>query len=131
MEAGNPVRSYGLEWSALYGYVADRLTKNDTLAAASIVVRHEDLCLRSGEMIDRILDHCDLDHSEFATARAEYETKLAIPHNYDFEFEAGEVDELQETTAEVARRYGYGDPVDTLDTGALVRDHQWRTEALG
>lgn len=104
---GRAVRAWGVYWASIYRFVADQLAADPALAAATAVVRYEDLCESSGPTIDRILAHADLEAETFASLRAEYAEKLRAPEYYRPSFSAGEIADLAETTAEVAGRFGY------------------------
>jgi hypothetical protein len=107
LQEGRSVRAWGLYWASIYRFVADQQAADPALAAATAVVRYEDLCDQPGPTIDRILAHVGLDPQPFAPLRAEYLHKLKAPDYYRPSFSAAEIDDIIETTADVAARFGY------------------------
>lgn len=94
-------------WASVYGHVADVLAADPGLAAATRVVRYEDLCRDSGPIIDGILRHTDLAPEPFTETRAHYTATLTEPDYYRHGFSDAEVGAIEEITAPVASRYGY------------------------
>lgn len=118
LERGELVEAYGQHWASVYGFVMARLAANAALRQAACVVRHEDLCLRPGSEIARILEHCELDRSRFVAA-GEFEKKLKFPNNYSFTMELREIEALDNATGSVAEAFGYSRP------SSAYRTRQW------
>jgi len=105
-ESGEEVRGWARYWSHIYGFLADRLEQNADLRDASVVVRYEDLCDRTGEELERIVEHCGL--AEYTDHLVdEFEEAVSRPNYYDAEFTEDEEEAIVEETLEQARRFGY------------------------
>ena len=96
-------------WSSIYGHVLDLVAHDPVVRDATLVVRHEDLCARPHDTIDRILDHAGLDATSFGDARERYAHTLHAPRYYRATLDDAELCDLTETTAETATRLGYHD----------------------
>ena len=81
-QSGNDVEGWALYWAATYNHLADQLEQSSALAQACLLFRYEDLCTQSTDVIDRIVDHCDLPGEIFSDTRNEYAGKLTLPDYY-------------------------------------------------
>jgi len=95
-------------WASIYGSIATLLESDAGLAAATRVVRYEDLCRDSGPTIDGILRHAELDPGPFTETRAHYAATLTEPDYYRHGFSDAQVDAIRAITAPVASHFGYG-----------------------
>ncbi len=59
------IEGWAVYWSETYSYILKQLKTKTNLAKASLVVRYEDLCENSEIMIDRIIDHIEVDSEKF------------------------------------------------------------------
>ncbi|HTU82948.1 MAG TPA: sulfotransferase [Candidatus Acidoferrales bacterium] len=114
-DAGRTVRARARYWSYVYDFVLGQLASDPGLAQATCVVRYEDLCGQSGETIDRIVAHAQLDPKTFADVRTAYTAKLSLPDYYRPNFSREELDDIVEVTGGVASRFGY-------DVAAIAAD---------
>jgi len=105
-EAGNEVRGWARYWAHIYAYVAERLAANPRLRDAVLVVRYEDLCEDSENVLRRLLDHCGLEEAEPLIRR--HAGSLSKPSYYEPRFRDEEEQAVVEETGDVARRFGYG-----------------------
>ena len=104
--SGEEVRGWALYWDSLYRHAADRLETNPALAESTFMIRYGDLCSRSAETIDHILDHTGLEADSFGALREEYVRKLQRPTYYDPGFSPAELRDIESVTAETAGRLG-------------------------
>jgi hypothetical protein len=115
---GAEVRGWARYWAHLYGYLADRLEANPQLRQAVLVVRYEDLCVDSNQVLRRLFEHCELADAEPVIRR--YQASLHPPGYYRPQFTGDEERAIVEETASVAGRYGYEEP---RDAGTVVSEH--------
>jgi len=104
-EAGFEVRGWARYWAHIYGHVADRLAANPRLRDAVLVVRYEELCDDSENVLRRLFDHCGLEQAEPIIRR--YAESLSKPTYYAARIRDEEEQAILEETADVARRFGY------------------------
>jgi hypothetical protein len=57
---GQEARGLALVWRSVYQHVADRLSSNDELRAASMIVHYDDFRRVPEETLAKIYDHCGL-----------------------------------------------------------------------
>ena len=111
-DEGRHARAWALHWADVYDLVWQQLHDDPQLAAVTTVVRYEDLCERSEEVIDRIVSHCALDPDTFAETRAQFVQRLSKPKYYRAHFEPDELADIDEVTRKTRDRFGYGDTPD-------------------
>jgi Sulfotransferase family len=102
---GDEVEGWARYWSQIYGFVADRLTANERLRDASLIVRFEDLCSRPHQTLASVLDHCRLGASE--AWLAEMAAKIRFPSYYRPAFSHDELATIERFTGGTAHRMGY------------------------
>lgn len=105
--SGRFAEAWATYWASIYGHLAEVLDTSPSLAAATQVVRYEDLCRDSGPTIDGILRHTKLAPAPFAPTRAHYAATLTEPDYYRHGFSDAEVESIEGITATVASHYGY------------------------
>lgn len=101
---GEEAAGWAMQWSAVYGHVAEALD-DPGLAASVGLVRHEDLCADPATTMRAVLDHCGLD-DEGQVERAC--ATISPPDYYAPSFTAAELEAIRHRTAGVAARFGYG-----------------------
>ena len=106
-DAGRIAKARARYWSYVYDFVLRQIDSDPALARAVCVVRYEDLCAKSGETIDRIVAHTELDPAKFAQTRSAYVEKLSLPDYYRPKFDSRELSEIVDVTGPVASRFGY------------------------
>jgi hypothetical protein len=94
-------RGWARYWSSAYGFLAERLRVNPALRNATQVVWFEDLCEQPLEMVERIVQHCELDANPFV-CRAQA-SRLHAPTYYRPNFSRDEDAAIEEETAEVVQ----------------------------
>lgn len=102
--AGREIEGWAGYWSLVYGYVRDVLDHHPQIAAATHVVRYEDLCGDPEDVMSGVLHHCDL--SPGTLPRTAGQTVRA-PDYYLATFDDAEVDLIRRVTGIVARSFGY------------------------
>ncbi len=106
-DAGQRARAFGMYWASIYGHVLDLAARDPLVREATIFVRHEDLCAEPRQTIDRMLAHAALNPAGFCTVREQYAARLRQPRYYRAALDNAELGDIEETTADVARRLGY------------------------
>lgn len=105
-DEGNEVEGWALYWALIYEHVADRLEKDPVLREATLVLRYEDLCAEPAPVFAKVLHHCGLDAEDLPKQAAQ---RIRHPSYYRPSFTEAEEAIVRETTAAVARRFGYPD----------------------
>jgi hypothetical protein len=88
-ERGEQLAGWIRYWDQIYGYLADRVSANSQLAAATKFVIFEDLCADPRNSLEDIFQHCDLQVDEqFISAAA---SKIKAPTYYKSGFSDAEL----------------------------------------
>ncbi len=103
-QRGEEVRGMARYWASLYGWFADQLERDSLLAAATQVVRYEDLCADPHFASEYLLSHCELDLSPVV---AEFAWQIKAPSYYKPSFTDFDEKIIAEETDAVAKRFGY------------------------
>ena len=101
------VKGWAVQWNMIYSYVTDLLKRNKHLAERTLILRYEDLTDKSAESIDRIVEHLELSEEKFKDVKEEYIEKLQQPKYYKPSFSKKELEDIRETTKDIAKLYGY------------------------
>jgi len=101
------VKGWAVQWNMIYSYVTDLLKRNKHLADRTLILRYEDLTDKSAESIDRIVEHLELSEDKFKDIKDEYIHKLHQPKYYKPSFNKKEIEDIRETTKDIAKLYGY------------------------
>ncbi|MFH2008248.1 MAG: sulfotransferase [bacterium] len=104
---GRQVAAWATYWASLYGFLADGLDADSALAAATRVVRYEDLCRDSAQTIDALLRHIGFAAEPFREIKARYVESLSEPRYYQHGFTEQDLATIRQITADVAGRFGY------------------------
>lgn len=83
---GREVEGWALYWAETYRFLLAQTRSNPALAQACLFSGYEELCARSGPSIDRIIDHCGLEHQTFTEVRKYYSDHLSLPDYYQPDF---------------------------------------------
>jgi len=100
---GEEARGWARYWSQVYGFLLERLAANAALRRAVFVVRFEDLCENSEEMIRQVADHCLLPTNK--SMRKALAARLHAPTYYRPRFTAAEEAAIDEETSAVANAF--------------------------
>jgi len=104
-EGGKDAHGYAEQWRSAYGFLADLLEKNDTLREAITVVKYEELCADTQNVLTNLFERTDLpDDGETINA---YSEKISAPTYYQPDLTEEEKSVIRYETAEVAARFGY------------------------
>ena len=101
------VKGWAVQWNMIYSYVTGLLERNKQLADRTLILRYEDLTDKSAESIDRIVEHLELSEDKFKDVKEEYKEKLQQPKYYKPLFNKKELEDIRETTKDIAKLYGY------------------------
>lgn len=102
-DRGEDVRGWARYWAHLYGFVADQLESDPRLGEQVLVVRYEELCDDSTDVLTQIFAHCGLDDCEELIEQ--YATKLHRPQYYRPNFDAVDERTIEEETRAVVDRF--------------------------
>lgn len=94
-------------WASVYGFLHRQLSEDAALARDTLVVRHEDLCARPGEQVDRLLAHAQHDPAPFGEWRDHYVRTLRTPDYYEPPFSAADREDIRAITRDAAAAFGY------------------------
>lgn len=103
-KAGEEVRGWARYWAYVYRWLHELLDADQQLASASLIVRYEDLCRQSQQVLADVLRHCSLEDDRLA---CEFSAEISAPDYYLPAFSEADLTVLEEETGEAARRYGY------------------------
>lgn len=101
---GREVEGWARYWAATYRFLDDQLAADPGLAGRCLLFRYEDLCAKSGAVIDAILGHCELEAEPFAEARSRYADLLTVPDYYRPSFSEAEAANIESFCADVYGR---------------------------
>ena len=102
---GHEVEGWAHYWAMIYADVADRIDADPKLADAALIVRYEDMCTNSQEVLTGFYAHCGLDVDEATLDAAA--SRLRMPGYYKPAFSDEELAIIRDITGPVAARYGY------------------------
>ncbi|GAB3679111.1 sulfotransferase [Salinisphaera aquimarina] len=102
---GQEVEGWARYWALVYADLKDRLESDARLNDACLVVRFEDMCRDSLEILRQVYSHCGLSISDDDLATAA--DRLHEPGYYKPAFSDAELEQIREITGPVAARYGY------------------------
>ena len=102
--AGADVRGWAAYWALIYRHVLDVVAADPALAGRCLIVRYEDLCERSTATVAAICRHIGV----APTHADQLADGLSQPTYYAVPFSTAERAVIDEATATVAARLGYG-----------------------
>ena len=88
--AGRSVDGWSRYWAMTYGYLLDLLERDPGAREACLLFGYEALCDSSAEIIERLLEHCQLPITGFENTREEYSERLQQPDYYQPDFSTEE-----------------------------------------
>jgi hypothetical protein len=100
---GLETEGWVLYWKTLYGHVADLLDRDEALRRATLVVDFEALCSHAGQVMTRVLKHCELP-SDAIDLAAEAARMIRPPSYYRPAFSDEQLGRIQTATAPVKQR---------------------------
>lgn len=105
--AGREVLGWARYWDLVYSHLSELLEHDAEVRAASMIVRFETLCESPAETLQAALAHCSLPGGELIAAR--FAGRIREPAYYQSDFTAEDLRTIDETTAETAQKWGFGD----------------------
>jgi hypothetical protein len=100
------VKGWAHYWSSIYGFLAERLKNNKKLRKSTLIVKYNDLCENPADTIGRILQHTELSEENYQKIRDYYIRNLCAPSYYESEFTKQELQDIDEVTADIAKKFG-------------------------
>jgi hypothetical protein len=102
---GQEVEGWAHYWAMIYADVDQRLSSDNQLSDATLVIRYEDLCGDSKAVLERFYAHCGLETDPATIEQAA--SRLRLPGYYKPAFSDAELARIREITGPVAARFGY------------------------
>jgi hypothetical protein len=102
--SGNEILGWSYYWDMVYGYLADVLESNPAIRRASIVVRFEELCETPAKVLQRVLEHCEM--QDLKPVLDKFAPTIRRPDYYENSFTTEELAIIQSETAVTAQRWG-------------------------
>lgn len=102
--AGDEVRGLAMYWDMVYSYLADLLDADARVRAAARVVRFERLCDSPRDILQSVLEHCQLPDAAGILAR--YAPAIRAPTYYSNNFSDNDLEVIHAETATTAKRWG-------------------------
>jgi hypothetical protein len=104
-EAADEVGGWSRYWSHVYSSLRDQLDADARLRDAVLVVRYEDLCERPVDVLQQIIDHCQVPFDPRVLAAAA--SRLRKPDYHRSSPDDAERARLMDAAAPTMTRYGY------------------------
>lgn len=101
------IKGWAHYWNGLYDAVDQLKQKTPKLDTAIKLIKYEDLCNHSNQTIDEIINHCDLNNTNFQTIKKTYFKQLSLPDYYKIPFNKHEIHEILDITQTVSENFGY------------------------
>ncbi len=101
------ITGWAIYWNSIYSYLHKKLDSNKQLAQSSIIIKYEDMCGRSKEIIEKIISHTELSTDKYQHIMKEYANKLNRPKYYKHTFTEKEINTINNLTKETAKKFGY------------------------
>jgi hypothetical protein len=103
---GEDASGYARQWAMSYGSALDELQRNPKLAAASLLLRYEDLCSDPEAMLRVLAGHCRLDEESTQALVESWSTRLSAPDYYQSTLNAEQQALIESICAPTAARLG-------------------------
>ena len=98
---------YAKQWADVYGFLQQRMTENQTLAKACLVIRYEEICSQTRKSLDRLFAHLGLDDEWAEEIIDACAPTINAPDYYQHGFTAAQQERIQELTSDTARTWLY------------------------
>lgn len=105
--AGRDIEGYALQWAQSYGWLADCLSHDTTLAASTLLLRHEEVCQSPKESLRALANHVELTDDEAATLVERWSPRLRTSNTPRQRDMTEQLETIQRLCEPVARRFGY------------------------
>lgn len=103
-QEGNDLLGYAYQWKVIYGHVIE-LLKEEKYRESLLVVKYEDLCMNTEEVLEKLFTHVGLEHPKEIIAA--YSDKLTLPDYYNQNYQPEEQEIVQSIAKDVAKYFGY------------------------
>jgi hypothetical protein len=97
---------YASQWADVYGYLHERIRKNQSLAEACLVLRYEDICSATVQSLRNLFAHAELADEHGEKIIAAWASNISAPDYYQPDFSAAEVALIRQKTGATARLFG-------------------------
>jgi hypothetical protein len=104
---GDDIEGYARQWAMSYGALHEALERAPGLAEATLLVRHEDLCISPEVTLRELAQHCILERVEEDRLVGDWAPRLQTHEVSSARIDAAGRDRIQALTAGVAERFGY------------------------
>ncbi len=101
------IKGWSIYWNYLYKSLIEQVESSIEVKNAVLFIKYEDLCIDSDTTIDNILNHCQLDNSNFNEIKAKYSSRLSLPKYYQPDFNSSQINEIIQITQEVGSKFDY------------------------
>lgn len=108
-EKPDDVSWYAMQWADIYGFLAERMTKNQALRDACLVVHYEAVCARTRKNLSRVFAHAGLNDDRAQSIIESYAPTISAPDYYQPDFGATEVERIHQITGDTAEHFAPGD----------------------
>ena len=98
---------YASQWTDIYGFLHQRMSANQALADACLVVRYETLCSQPAATLASVFAHLGLDDAPANRIIAEWSPLISAPDYYQPDFTAGQTQLIHKLTHETAEALSY------------------------
>lgn len=96
---------YATQWADIYGFLHKRMTENQELSKACLVVRYEDICTRTRSGLNRIFAHLGLDDEWAERTTEAYDPIIQAPDYYRPGFSKRQQELIRSLTGETAESF--------------------------
>lgn len=104
---GDDASGYARQWAMSYGAALDELQRMPELAAASLLLRYEDLCSDPMATLQRLATHCQLDDASEQALVDSWSARLSAPDYYQPAVGAEQHAQIESICGPTAARLGY------------------------
>jgi hypothetical protein len=105
--AGRDVEGYALQWAQSYAWLANLLASEAALAAATLVVRHEDVCQSPKDSLQSLVRHVELVPSSAEDLVNHWSPRMHAAKPSNIRWTAEQEACVRETCGTVAAHFGY------------------------
>ncbi len=106
-QQGDEVMAWAQYWLYFYQSLLQLKHQSAAVNQAVMFVKFEDLCFQSGECLDQVFEHCELDLIGVDELKRRYQSKLSPPDYYSLPFTEQQKNDIMSTTNAVANLFGY------------------------
>jgi hypothetical protein len=101
------IKGWAYYWNSIYLSLTELKQKSALLNNAIKIIKYEDLCNTSEEIIDELIEFCEFDHANFHEIKRAYINQLSLPDYYNISFNSQEINEIFNISQIVSDKFGY------------------------